>query len=222
MEVEQQMQQMQSEQQQQQQPQSVPTKRSYQPAFNMVPIQVIRNANTSERRHLLPSASDPLEGASHAGPRAIVGSGRQAGAPVGPRIPSGYGPDLVEMQRQMMMNQEMMQRRAGMNMSPITARSFPSSANSIPIHRPLNISEGPSLMHSHPRPLLGPAAGIPGPHSPSGVHLPSPVDLEMMERKRQIRNLQDLNQQMHQMNPTQLQQTRGMNPAQIQQFLMRS
>lgn len=192
MEAEAQMQQqMQSEQHQ-----SLPQKRSFAPAFNMVPIQVIRNANATDRRGLLPSAQE-MESPSH-GPRAIVGSGRASGVT---RLPSGYGPDPLEMQRQMMMNQEMMQRR--MNVSPINARPFPA-ANAIPINRP-----GDVLMS---RPLLG--------HPSSGIHAPN-SELSQ-HRMQQIQQLQLVNQQLHQMNPSQLQQTRGMNPAQIQQFLMRS
>jgi len=158
------------------------------PAFNMVPIQVIRNANPTERRGLLPSHE--TDGV----PRAIVGSGRGSVS----HLPSGYGPDPLEMQRQMMMNQEM--RRTGLNVSPINARPFPA-ANAIPISRPVIIDAEVGA-----RPQVAPGHG----HGHD------------LNRMQQIQQLQLFNQQLHNMNPSQLQQTRGMNPAQIQQFLMRS
>jgi hypothetical protein len=214
MEMEQQIHLQLQRQQQEAQHQSS-QRRSFAPAFNMVPIQVIRNANASERKGLLPSSQD-IEGSppSH-GPRAIVGSGRVTAA----RMP--YGQDAAEVHRQMLMREEMMQRRAGMN-SPINARPFPA-VNSIAVNRGLHIS-GDALMNQA-RPLLGhPAPGLQshGHHSPSLPPTSSaPSDLNS-HRMQQIQQLQLVNQQLHQMNPSQLQQTRGMNPAQIQQFLMRS
>lgn len=52
-----------------------------------------------------------------------------------------------------------------------------------------------------------------------------PADLRPALSAQQIQQLQQLqmmNQQLHQLNPSQLQQTRGMSAAQIQQFLLRS
>jgi hypothetical protein len=47
----------------------------------------------------------------------------------------------------------------------------------------------------------------------------TPLSAQQMQ---QLQQLQLMNQQLHQLNPSQLQQTRGMSAAQIQQFLLRS
>lgn len=146
------------------------------PAFSMVPIQVMRNATATDRRAgLLPNEPEgPIQ------PRAITGSA-QSHAQQRPvtRMPvSPFGQEF-EVQRQVMFQQEMMQRR--------------------------NFSTGPRLPRAEP---LGLSAGNRAALS--------------AQQMQQLQQLQMMNQQLHQLNPTQLQQTRGMSAAQIQQFLLRS
>lgn len=157
----------------------------FPPAFSMVPIQVMRNATATDRRGLLPNETE-----AGVQPRAITGSAQSHAQQRPVRQPvSPFGQDF-EMQRQVMFQQEMMQRqRTSGNFGPR-------------LHQPR------PLMPQTPDLAVGQLAGSRPALSAQQMH--------------QLQQLQMMNQQLHQLNPSQLQQTRGMSAAQIQQFLMRA
>lgn len=185
------------------------------PAFNMVPIQVIRNASVSDRRELLPNKEEGSSGL----PRAIVGPGarsqpvqqsasqQQQRPPIGVHgFPNPPADPTLEIQRQLMLQQEMRRRAVGGNMSPIPGghamqgmrsigeapfpqQTFPgisSQPRSLLGHQPTSAS-------SHPLGVIG--RSVTGGTTSVGASSLTP------QQMFQLQQLQLINQQQHQMNP---------------------
>jgi len=181
------------------------------PAFNMVPIQVIRNASVSDRRELLPTKEEGSSGL----PRAIVGPGarsqpvqqsasqQQQRPPIGVHgFPNPPADPTLEIQRQLMLQQEIRRRAMGGNMSPIPGGHAMQGMRPIgeapfpgisPQPRPLLGHQPTSVASSHPLGVIG--------RSVTGGATSSVSSSLTPQQMFQLQQLQLINQQQHQMNP---------------------